>query len=128
MADRIAYWLTIVAIAAGTLTFVVWLSISDLVFAINRAVTVLVITCPHALGLAIPLVIANSTALAAKNGILVRNRDALERAKDIKTMVFDKTGTLTEGHFGVRKIYVDGMDEDEALAIAAAFKLLLNIL
>jgi len=122
LADRIAYWLTIIAIAAGTLTFVVWLSISDLVFAINRAVTVLVITCPHALGLAIPLVIANSTALAAKNGILVRNRDALERAKDIKTMAFDKTGTLTEGHFGVQKIYVDGMDEHEALAIAAALE------
>ena len=122
LADRIAYWLTIIAIAAGTLTFVVWLSISDLVFAINRAVTVLVITCPHALGLAIPLVIANSTALAAKNGILVRNRDALERAKDIKTMAFDKTGTLTEGHFGVQKIYVDGMDEDKALAIAAALE------
>ena len=122
LADRIAYWLTIIAIAVGTLTFVVWLSISDLVFAINRAVTVLVITCPHALGLAIPLVIANSTALAAKNGILVRNRDALERAKDIKTMAFDKTGTLTEGHFGVQKIYVDGMDESEALAIAAALE------
>lgn len=122
LADRIAYWLTIIAIAAGTLTFVVWLSISDLVFAINRAVTVLVITCPHALGLAIPLVIANSTALAAKNGILIRNRDALERAKDIKTMAFDKTGTLTEGHFGVQNIYTDGMNEDEALAIAAALE------
>jgi Cu2+-exporting ATPase len=122
LADRIAYWLTIIAIAAGTLTFIIWLSISDLVFAINRAVTVLVITCPHALGLAIPLVIANSTALAAKNGILVRNRDALERAKDIKTMAFDKTGTLTEGHFGVQKIYADGIDENEALAIAAALE------
>ena len=122
LADRIAYWLTIIAISIGTLTFVVWLSISDLVFAINRAVTVLVITCPHALGLAIPLVIANSTALAAKNGILVRNRDALERAKDIKTMAFDKTGTLTEGQFGVQKIYLDGMDESEALAIAAALE------
>ncbi|WP_036488402.1 copper-translocating P-type ATPase [Myxosarcina sp. GI1] len=122
LADRIAYWLTIIAIAVGTLTFVVWLSLSDLVFAINRAVTVLVITCPHALGLAIPLVIANSTALAAKNGILVRNRDALERAKDIKTMAFDKTGTLTEGHFGVQKVYTDGMNRDEALAIAAALE------
>ncbi|MGV2827877.1 heavy metal translocating P-type ATPase [Myxosarcina sp. GI1(2024)] len=122
LADRTAYWLTLIAIAAGTLTFIVWLSISDLVFSINRSVTVLVITCPHALGLAIPLVIANSTALAAKNGILVRNRDALERAKDIKTMAFDKTGTLTEGHFGVQKIYVEGMDEDEALAIAAALE------
>ena len=122
LADRIAYWLTIIAIAAGTLTFIIWLSISDLVFAINRAVTVLVITCPHALGLAIPLVIANSTALAAKNGILVRNRDALERAKDIKTMAFDKTGTLTEGHFGVQEIYADGIDKNEALAIAAALE------
>lgn len=122
LADRVAYWLTLIAIAAGTLTFIVWLSISDLLFAINRTVTVLVITCPHALGLAIPLVISNSTALAAKNGILVRNRDALERAKDIKTMAFDKTGTLTEGHFGVQKIYADGMDENEALAIAAALE------
>jgi Cu2+-exporting ATPase len=69
----------------------VWLSLRDLLFAVNRSVTVLVITCPHALGLAIPLVIVSATALAAKNGILVRNREALERAKDIKTVAFDKT-------------------------------------
>lgn len=124
LADKTAYVLTLVAIAAGTLTFIVWLSISDLVFAINRTVTVLVITCPHALGLAIPLVVANSTALAAKNGILVRNRDVLERAKDIQIMAFDKTGTLTEGRFGIQQVVVEGMSEDEAIAIAAALETL----
>ena len=77
------------------------------------------ITSPHALGLAIPLVIANSTGLATKNGLLVHNRDAPEWAKDIKTMAFDKTGTLTEGRFGVQRVYVDRMDETQALAIAA---------
>ncbi|MGB7518468.1 MAG: heavy metal translocating P-type ATPase [Spirulinaceae cyanobacterium] len=122
LADRTAFWLTLIAIAAGTLTFIIWLSLSDLVFAINRTVTVVVITCPHALGLAIPLVIANSTALAAKNGILVRNRDVLERAKDIKIMAFDKTGTLTEGHFGVEEVYTESLDREEALAIAAALE------
>ena len=122
LADRTAYWLTLIAIAAGTITFIVWISISDLLFSINRTVTVLVITCPHALGLAIPLVIANSTGLAAKNGILVRNRDSLERAKEIKTMAFDKTGTLTEGKFGVQNIYAERLDEMEALAIAAALE------
>lgn len=122
LADQTAYWLTLVAISAGTITFIVWINLSDLVFAINRTVTVLVITCPHALGLAIPLVIANSTALAAKNGILVRNRDSLERAKNIKIMAFDKTGTLTEGQFGVQTIYADGLDEMKALAIAATLE------
>lgn len=122
LADRVAFWLTIIAISVGTLTFVVWLSLEDLIFSINRSVTVLVITCPHALGLAIPLVIANSTGLAARNGILVRNRDALERAKDIKIIAFDKTGTLTLGQFGVQNVTVDGMDEDRALALAAALE------
>ncbi|MBE9156435.1 copper-translocating P-type ATPase [Nodosilinea sp. LEGE 06152] len=122
LADKVAYWLTLIAIAAGTLTFIVWLTLSDLVFAINRAVTVLVITCPHALGLAIPLVIANSTGLAARNGILVRNRDSMERAKDIKIMAFDKTGTLTQGKFGVQQVAVEGMPENEALVIAAALE------
>ncbi len=122
LADKVAYWLTIIAIAAGTLTFVVWLTLADLIFSINRAVTVLVITCPHALGLAIPLVIANSTGLAARNGILVRNRDSLERAKDIKIVAFDKTGTLTQGKFGVQNVAADGMGEEQALAIAAALE------
>ncbi|QCS48045.1 copper-translocating P-type ATPase (plasmid) [Picosynechococcus sp. PCC 11901] len=122
LADQVAYWLTIIAIASGTLTFIVWLSLTDLIFSINRAVTVLVITCPHALGLAIPLVIANSTGLAARNGILVRNRDSLERAKDIKIVAFDKTGTLTQGQFGVQAVTADGMEDDQALAIAAALE------
>lgn len=120
LADNVAYWLTILAISVGTITFVVWLSLADLIFSINRAVTVLVITCPHALGLAIPLVIANSTGLAARHGILVRNRDSFERAKDIKIVAFDKTGTLTQGKFGVQQVATHGVDEDRALALAAA--------
>jgi Cu2+-exporting ATPase len=122
LADRAAAWLTFVAIAAGAITFVVWLSLADLLFALNRSVTVLVITCPHALGLAIPLVIVNSTAIAAQSGILIRNRDSLERAREIKTIAFDKTGTLTEGSFGVRRVVTDGVSEDEALAIAASLE------
>jgi P-type Cu2+ transporter len=124
LADRLAYWLTLIAIGVATLTFIVWLSVGagGLAFAINRAVAVLVITCPHALGLAIPLVNVNATAMAAKNGILVRNREAFERARDIKTIAFDKTGTLTTGHFGVQRIYADGMDELEALGISASLE------
>jgi P-type Cu2+ transporter len=124
LADRLAYWLTLTAIGVSTLTFIVWLSIGTggLTFAINRAVTVLVITCPHALGLAIPLVTINATAMAAKNGILVRNRSAFERARGIKTIAFDKTGTLTEGKFGVKKIYTDSIDEPQALTIAASLE------
>jgi P-type Cu2+ transporter len=124
LADRLAYWLTLIAIAVATLTFIVWQSIGTqgLTFAINRAVTVLVITCPHALGLAIPLVIVNATAMSAKNGILVRNRDAFERARNIQTIAFDKTGTLTEGKFGVQRIYSDGIDELQALVIAASLE------
>jgi P-type Cu2+ transporter len=120
----LAYWLTLIAIGVSTLTFIVWLSIGTggLTFAINRAVTVLVITCPHALGLAIPLVTINATAMAAKNGILVRNREAFERARGIKTIAFDKTGTLTEGKFGVKEIYTDGIDEAQALTIAASLE------
>lgn len=82
----------------------------------------LVIACPHALGLAIPLVIVNATAMAAKNGILVRNREAFERARKIKAIALDKTGTLTEGKFGVQRIYVEGIDELEVLSIAAALE------
>jgi Cu2+-exporting ATPase len=122
LADKVAYWLTLIAIGVSVLRFVVWLSLQDLTFAINRAVTVLVITCPHALGLAIPLVIVNATAISAKNGILVRNREAFERAKDIKTIAFDKTGTLTEGRFAVQAVYTEGLSEKEALAIAAGLE------
>lgn len=123
LADRLAYWLTLIAIGVGALTFVVWLSVGPaLTFAINRAVTVLVITCPHALGLAIPLVIVNGTSLSARHGILVRNREAFERARQIRAIAFDKTGTLTEGEFGVRHIFTDGIDETEVLAIATALE------
>ncbi|MCU0532371.1 MAG: cadmium-translocating P-type ATPase [Hydrococcus sp. Prado102] len=123
LADQIAYWLTLIAIGVGSLTFVIWLGVgSGLVFAVERAVTVLVIACPHALGLAIPLVIVNATALSAKHGILVRRREAFERARKIKAIAFDKTGTLTEGQFGVQRIYTEGIDELEALSIAAALE------
>lgn len=123
LADQLAYWLTLIAIGVSTLTFVVWLAAnSGLTFAINRAVTVLVITCPHALGLAIPLVIVNATAMSAKNGILVRSREAFERARDIKAISFDKTGTLTEGRFGVQHIDTDGIDEVDALTISASLE------
>lgn len=123
LADQIAYWLTLTAIAVGTLTLVVWLAVgSGWNFAINRSVTVLVITCPHALGLAIPLVIVNATALSARHGILVRNREAFERARNIKTMAFDKTGTLTEGEFAVQRIVTDDIGQQKALAIAAALE------
>ncbi len=124
LADQLAYWLTLIAIGVATLTFIVWLSVGTggLTFAINRAVTVLVIACPHALGLAIPLVLVNATAMAAKNGILVRNREAFERARGIQTIAFDKTGTLTEGQFGVQRIYADGINELQALLIAASLE------
>lgn len=124
LADQLAYWLTFTAIGVATLTLIIWLSVqtNGLTFAINRAVTVLVIACPHALGLAIPLVIVNATAMAAKNGILVRNREAFERARGIKTIAFDKTGTLTEGRFGVQRVYADGIDELQALVISASLE------
>ena len=123
LADQIAYWLTLIAIGVGTLTFVIWMAVGpDLAFAINRAVTVLVITCPHALGLAIPLVIVNATAMSAKNGILVRSREAFERARDIKTIAFDKTGTLTEGRFGVHQVYAEKINNLDALKIASALE------
>jgi Cu2+-exporting ATPase len=123
LADRAAGWLTYIAVSAGTLTFLVWLLIGfDLNFAITRAVTVLVMACPHALGLAIPLVIVNATSMSAKNGILVRNREAFERARDLKVIALDKTGTLTEGRFGVRAIYSHDLSEAAALRLAAALE------
>jgi Cu2+-exporting ATPase len=94
----------------------------DLDFAITRAVTVLVMACPHALGLAILLVIVNATTMSAKNGILVRNREAFEHARDLKVVAFGKTYTLTEGKFGVRGVYTGGMAENEALTLAAALE------
>jgi Cu2+-exporting ATPase len=121
LADRAAFLLTLVALGAGALTLVVWLLVTgDPVFAIQRLVTVLVIACPHALGLAIPLVIAISTTLGARNGLLVRDRRGLEEARRLDTVVFDKTGTLTVGDFGVASVATaPGLDEDEAVRLAA---------
>jgi Cu2+-exporting ATPase len=135
LADRAAYWLTIVAIAVAAIALGAWALARGLDnYALERAVTVLVVACPHALGLAIPLVIAISTTLSARNGILVRNRLALEQARLINVVVFDKTGTLTEGRQGLVDIAVAGnahravhepsriTGEDEALALAAAIE------
>lgn len=124
LADRAAAWLTYIALGAGTITFVVWsLLPHGIDFALTRTVAVLVIACPHALGLAIPLVVANATSMAASNGILVRNREAFERARDIRVVAFDKTGTLTEGNHILRQIHVaDSADEDEVLRLAAALE------
>ena len=122
LADRAAFGLTIVAVVAGVLTFLAWLTLGgDPAFAVERMVTVLVISCPHALGLAVPLVIAISTTLGARSGLLVRDRRGLEEARNLTTMVFDKTGTLTRGAFGVVGIVtVEQLTEEEALLLAAA--------
>lgn len=122
LADRFAAMLFYIALAAGIVTFVVWSIVGDINEAITRTVTVLVISCPHALGLAIPLVIAISTALAAKNGILVKDRLALERMRTIDTVLFDKTGTLTEGNHVVTGIATASPDisEEDVLTLAAA--------
>lgn len=124
LANRAALWLTIIALSAGGITFFVWLVVinKDFAFALERTVTVMVITCPHALGLAIPLVVAVSTALAASNGLLIRNRAAFEKARNIQAVIFDKTGTLTQGNFGVtdKIVLVKDIDEYEFLKYAAS--------
>jgi Cu2+-exporting ATPase len=120
LAQKAAYWLTFLAIGSASITFVVWiLATGDLSMAIRRTVTVLVIACPHALGLAIPLVVAISTALSARNGLLIRKRIALENARLLDVVVFDKTGTLTKGEQGVVTIATDNISADEALRLAA---------
>lgn len=122
LADRAAFVLTLIALGAGILTFLTWLAMgAEPAFAVERLVTVLVIACPHALGLAIPLVIAISTTLAAHSGLLVRDRRGLEEARTVNTVVFDKTGTLTRGEFGVVDIATAAeMSPEEALQLAAA--------
>src|SRR5664279_2800319 len=125
LADRAAKWLTIIAIASGIVTFLYWyLTGQPLAFAIERMVTVVVICCPHALGLAVPLVVAKSTALSAKHGLLIKNRNAFEDSRKITTVVFDKTGTLTVGKFEVSGIVSIQKDitEDEILRLAAALE------
>jgi P-type Cu2+ transporter len=122
LADRAAFFLTIVAIVAAVLTLVGWLLAgASIQFAVERVVTVLVIACPHALGLAIPLVIAISTTLGARAGLLVRNRRGLEEARNLNAVIFDKTGTLTRGEFRVVEITTaNGLAADEALKLAAS--------
>lgn len=123
LADRAAFALTIVAIVAGVVTLGAWLVLrpGDPAFAVERMVTVLVIACPHALGLAVPLVVAISTTLGARGGLLVRDRRGLEEARTLTAVVFDKTGTLTLGeHRVVDVATAEGLDADEALRLAAA--------
>src|SRR5680860_1218152 len=125
LADRAALWLTIIAITSGLMTLIVWLLLGkDLAFAIERAATVLIIACPHALGLAVPLVVAISTALSAKNGLLIRNRTAFENSRKISVMVFDKTGTLTKGNFGVTRYgsLNEAFDDNQILRLAGALE------
>jgi P-type Cu2+ transporter len=123
LANKAARWLTIIALVTGIATFIYWyLAGQSLAFAMERMVTVIVICCPHALGLAVPLVVAKSTALSAKNGLLIKNRTAFENARKITTVVFDKTGTLTAGKFEVTKIVSlqNELNENEILRLASA--------
>jgi Cu2+-exporting ATPase len=124
LANRAALWLTIIALTGGAITLVIWLVVMDqsFAFALERTVTVMVIACPHALGLAIPLVIAVSTALSAKHGLLIRNRASFEKARKIQAVIFDKTGTLTEGKFGVTDILTFGKEvtNDDLLRYAGS--------
>lgn len=123
IANRAASWLTYIALAVGFGTLFVWWLVlgASFEFALERMVTVMVVACPHALGLAVPLVVAVSTSLSAGNGLLIRDRAAFERARNLNAVVFDKTGTLTEGRFGVSDIVLLASgDEKEQLALAAA--------
>jgi P-type Cu2+ transporter len=124
LANRAAFILVVVAIGTGAVTLVTWLLLGQgAQFAIERSVTVMVISCPHALGLAIPLVVAVSTSLAARSGLLIRDRQAFERAREIQAIIFDKTGTLTMGKFGVAEIIAfSPHNEDELLSDAAALE------
>ena len=130
LANRAALYLTIIALTVGTLTFILWILFGQqLVFALERSVTVMVITCPHALGLAIPLVVAVSTSLAAKSGLLIRDRQAFEKARNLQAIIFDKTGTLTEGRFGVTDVVSlsgeenrTGENNDRILSLAASLE------
>ncbi len=122
LANRAAQWLTILALGGGAITLILWLLLNpDLAFGLERMVTVMIIACPHALGVAIPLVVAVSTAISAKNGLLIRDRTAFEQARNIQAIIFDKTGTLTEGKFGVTDtIGFNNMTEKEVLKYAAS--------
>lgn len=123
LSDRAAFYLTIIAVVVGAVTFAVWLAVAEPSFAIRRMVAVLVITCPHALGLAIPLVASISTTMAAKNGFLIKQRLALEAARNIDMVLFDKTGTLTQGEFGIDTIVPFQATDEEVLRLAASINI-----
>jgi len=122
LADRVAKWLTIISIVVGVTTFIVWFVDHDLAFALERMVTVMVTSCPHALGVAIPLVVAISTTAAATHGLLIRNRTAFENARKLTTIIFDKTGTLTKGSHEVQKLLTisPGYTSNDILKYVAA--------
>lgn len=124
LANTAAKWLTIIALIGGGITFAAWMTFGDLglAFALERTVTVMVVACPHALGLAVPLVVAVSTAIAAQNGLLIRDRTAFENARNTQAIIFDKTGTLTKGEFGVTDtlVFAAGMSETDLVNYAAA--------
>ncbi|MDF1540221.1 MAG: copper-translocating P-type ATPase [Candidatus Thorarchaeota archaeon] len=124
LANRAAFVLTVIALVVGSVTLTGWLVLGqDVQFGIERAVTVMVITCPHALGLAVPLVVSTSTSISAKNGLLIRDRAAFERARELQAIVFDKTGTLTEGEFSVTDVVsLSKMDESQILELAASLE------
>jgi P-type Cu2+ transporter len=126
ISNRAAFWLTIIALTVSAATFAVWGFMTDksMAFVIERAVTVLVISCPHALGLAVPLVVAVSTAIAARNGLLIRNRTAFEEAHKTQAIVFDKTGTLTKGEFGITDVipFDKELLADDLVAYAASIE------
>lgn len=125
LADKAAFWLTIIALTVGFTTLIVWYLITkDFAFAIARMATVMVITCPHALGLATPLVVATSTAQSAKNGLLIRNRTQFENSRKVDTVVFDKTGTLTMGEFKANfiELYDESYDEKAVIQLAATLE------
>jgi len=124
LADIAARWLFYITVVSGGLTFIVWMVLGNgLNFAVERAVTVIIISCPHALGLATPLVTAVSTSIGAKKGILIRDRAAFENARKINSVVFDKTGTLTEGEFGITDIFEVSVSRDELLTLAYSVEL-----
>ncbi|HFC9131799.1 TPA: copper/silver-translocating P-type ATPase CopB [Enterococcus faecium] len=124
LSDKVAKWLFYIALIVGILAFIAWLFLTDLPNALERMVTVFIIACPHALGLAIPLVVARSTSIAAKNGLLLKNRNALEQANDLDVIMLDKTGTLTEGKFTVTGVEVldDAFNKNEILQYLGALE------
>ncbi|WP_422851574.1 copper/silver-translocating P-type ATPase CopB [Enterococcus durans] len=124
LSDKVAKWLFYVALVAGILAFIAWLFLENLPDALERMVTVFIIACPHALGLAIPLVVARSTSIAAKNGLLLKNRNALEQANDLDVIMLDKTGTLTQGKFTVTglEVLTDNYTKEELLKYIGALE------